>query len=468
MLQNLGNVSGTILVTIKEEAAGYWLEIEDDGVGMSERTLTGSLLDFGKSFWSSEAVKQEFPGLIGKGMTATGRFGVGFFSVFMLGDFFKITSCRYDSDFSATKTLEFRSGLTMRPIVRDALPTEHLQRGGTRVSVRLRENPYAENGWLAQKAWFKSVPQRLSLRAILGPLCPTLDVNLSIQEGPQAAPVLASNDWIPIDGQEFIGRLRRAGYDNTDDKELAIPARHLRVLSEPDGRSVGRACIWGNTRIFSDSSGCVTVGGLEASRLNGIRGVLVGRVQTIARDSAMPIVSPRVLSAWASEQARILSQSSLSGDEKLNALAFVLQCGGDPEDLPIARMGNKHLDSKEFMDLVADRDGIEVYVGDEVEYDEDADDCHPREFKECFRVDSSIILVRKYMPTSLTVGSQHWPQCVVEPAFPDRPRSYLELVRSIISKAWAGEVDESEMKAEVGTVRGESVRREILVFSRMA
>lgn len=64
--------------------------MEDDGIGMSERTITTSLLDFGKSFWSSDAVMQEFAGLLAKGLSATGRFGVGFFSVFVLGDVVRV------------------------------------------------------------------------------------------------------------------------------------------------------------------------------------------------------------------------------------------------------------------------------------------------------------------------------------------------------------------------------------------
>src|SRR5450755_3996049 len=85
LLQNLHASYGKVVVTIRTEPDGHWLDVEDDGIGMSERTMTGSLLDFGKSFWTSDAIKLEFPGLIAKGMSATGRFGVGFSSVFMLG-----------------------------------------------------------------------------------------------------------------------------------------------------------------------------------------------------------------------------------------------------------------------------------------------------------------------------------------------------------------------------------------------
>ena len=75
---------------LERDGEAIWLHVEDDGIGMSERTITTPLLDFGKSFWSSDGVMQEFPGFGAKGLSATGRFGVGFFSVFILGDVVRV------------------------------------------------------------------------------------------------------------------------------------------------------------------------------------------------------------------------------------------------------------------------------------------------------------------------------------------------------------------------------------------
>jgi len=46
--------------------------VEDDGIGMSEHTLTGPLIEFGKSFWASEEAQEEFPGLVSKNLHQTG------------------------------------------------------------------------------------------------------------------------------------------------------------------------------------------------------------------------------------------------------------------------------------------------------------------------------------------------------------------------------------------------------------
>ena len=465
LLQNLGPTEGSVIVTIRSESDGIWLNIEDDGIGMSDRTMTGSLLDFGKSFWTSDAIKQEFPGLIARGMTATGRFGVGFFSVFMLGDVVRVTSCRFDAALTATRTLEFRSGLETRPILRDAFPSEYLQRGGTRVSVRLKSDPYAENGWLASTDWGKKV-HRLSLKGILGTLCPSLDVNLSVNEGSSAQPCLAPDDWITLDGKKLLARLDRADDESADKKELAVYGRQLRVLAGTETRPFGRACIWGAAGYSSESHGCVTVGGLAAARLTGIGGVLLGTAHTIARDSAMPEVPAEVLSAWATEQGRLLSEAPLTLADKINAVAFILRCGGDPCDLPIVLRGTEFLNSEALRTLLADVESISLFEGDEVEYDEDSDDCHPKDFKSEFKCDESILFVRRYMPSILTVGGQEWPKCIIERTYPDRPKSFEELIRNVVAEVWGSDIDESEDQKQVGTVYREKIMRRVTTLWR--
>ncbi len=90
--------AGSVKVSLWEETEGWILEIQDSGVGMAEEELCGSLLDFGRSFWRSDRARMVFPGLASSGFQSTGRYGIGFFSVFMLGvkdpsDLSKIRRC---------------------------------------------------------------------------------------------------------------------------------------------------------------------------------------------------------------------------------------------------------------------------------------------------------------------------------------------------------------------------------------
>jgi len=137
---------GTILVELAERADGVWLLVEDTGVGMSETVLVGPLIDFGASIWRSPQVAEEYPGLAAKGMDAIGRFGIGFFSVFMLGEEVRVTTRRYDHAQEDTLVLEFRRGLGSRPILRSAAPESAPIDGGTRIDVKLWDDPRCKRG----------------------------------------------------------------------------------------------------------------------------------------------------------------------------------------------------------------------------------------------------------------------------------------------------------------------------------
>src|SRR5690606_25580216 len=84
------NDFGEVVVSLFEREGSSCLRVEDNGIGMSKRVLTQYLLDFGCSFWSKPQVQEEFPGLLSSGFQSTGKYGIGFFSVFMASDKVKI------------------------------------------------------------------------------------------------------------------------------------------------------------------------------------------------------------------------------------------------------------------------------------------------------------------------------------------------------------------------------------------
>ena len=116
------------------------LEIEDNGVGMSEHVLTKALLDFGFSFWKSADARKEYPGLQAKSDGFRGKYGIGFFSVFMWSNQITVCSRRFNEGLTSTRVLEFRHGLESRPILRDALPSEHSSKWSTKISISLKSN----------------------------------------------------------------------------------------------------------------------------------------------------------------------------------------------------------------------------------------------------------------------------------------------------------------------------------------
>ena len=140
---------GQIIVGLLEKDKNFWLVVEDNGIGMSEQVLTGPLLDFGSSFWRSSMALEEFPGLMASGMHAIGRFGIGFFAVFMLGSVVRVYSRRCDRGQETGRLLEFRSGTSTRPILSSADAENVLIDGGTRVEVLLKNHPHHPDGLLS-------------------------------------------------------------------------------------------------------------------------------------------------------------------------------------------------------------------------------------------------------------------------------------------------------------------------------
>ncbi len=102
---------GKIRVKFGEDANGTYIEISDNGVGMSSLVMTQSLLDFGQSFWGTNLMHKEFPLLEAKGYSSTGKYGIGFFSVFMLGSKVQVISRKYLLGREQTHVLDFMHGL---------------------------------------------------------------------------------------------------------------------------------------------------------------------------------------------------------------------------------------------------------------------------------------------------------------------------------------------------------------------
>ena len=312
---------GEIRVSIEHRDGGDWLVVEDNGIGMSELVLTGPLLDFGTSFWRSSLVMEEFPGLVASGMQAIGRFGIGFFSVFMLGDTVRVISRRCDKGEEAARVLEIRGGPAGRPIMWAAQSGEAPLDGGTRVEVRLKSNPRIDNGFL----WGGTVKKHaLSLARVVGALAPSLDVGLVSGDDANLRSVVEAGDWLSIADVTLLGRLN---FEQDNEKPATSKLSLMRQLKSADGEVFGRATISPDS-YWNPGAGWVTVSGLRANRLSNVQGVLSGEAITAARDVALPLVPKDVLSAWATEQAELLVETRIDEERKANAAETVLECGG--------------------------------------------------------------------------------------------------------------------------------------------
>ena len=339
-----------VAVEMRPEGDRKWLIVRDNGIGMTREVMGGPLLDFGKSYWSSSSARQDFPGLISSGFAPTGEFGIGFFSVFMLGDQIRVTSRRFDLASSDTHVLIFNHGLGSRPLLRRALAQEFLPYGGTEVAVALNEE-------VADKLLEL---RNSSLRDLCSWLCPTTDVNIDvISEDGLVNSSVDANDWMTCSPGVLISRL--------GDVHLARDKSSLDRL-RPVGRSggpiKGRASIQIEPRHGRDRSGpsVISVGGMRSSTyMSHITGVFIGQTLNAARDSAIPIADVGEIADWATEQAGIVSSMGLTREEQMEFSSVICTLRGDPGDLIIAHARCGSMNSAQVQEWGLDKDLILIW-----------------------------------------------------------------------------------------------------------
>lgn len=89
-----GRVSapGEISVSVEPDGERWALRVSDNGVGMTPYVIRKFLLGVGSDFWHSALFYRDFASALDAGFRPIGKFGIGFLSVFMLGDRVEVTT----------------------------------------------------------------------------------------------------------------------------------------------------------------------------------------------------------------------------------------------------------------------------------------------------------------------------------------------------------------------------------------
>ncbi len=318
VLGGLGLQEGQIEVALDFDGDAFWLHVTDTGVGMSRHVLTRVLPDFGNSLWASETLRYELPGLASTGFRSIGQFGIGFYSVFMLGSQVRVTSKRYkraEGDDADQWTLAFEDELYGRPILRRPAPYEELPRPGTRISVRMAPEVLGRlvgahsKGWkiagLTQLPWSTKDGTTYGLDAVVDGLCPTIDIDIYTRAGNgRPSRRICADDWKSIDDKTLITRAK---------SELSLSSNKfptLLPLQEDDGSILGR--ITYSEGYFA--SACLTYRGIRTGRLPRLVGVVLGTNNTdLARSSAKPLGSHDAWRRFAEEWIEKFGAKDVSG-----------------------------------------------------------------------------------------------------------------------------------------------------------
>jgi len=360
-LENRSEQWGNIKISIKSQGEDKFIEVEDNGIGMSLEVIKNYLFDFGTSYWGSELMLEEHPGLMAKDIKVTGKYGIGFFSSFMFGDDIQITTKKCTKAQEDTHVIEFRSGLNARPIIRNAKPDEYLIDGGTKIKIKI-ENIDAFN-----KLFRGCRNKTLTLDELCLSIAPALDVELVITDE-NASHVIPKDNWINCSDLDFVNLLHTIGsYNDFNDYEeipcdfLKAAAENVQFIKCKDGKTIGRAFL-GNTLMGASKKapslrGHVVVGGLVETHMSGISGLFLGKNKNAARNDSEILASELELSEWASKQAELVV--NLYKSEELLSVAQLLRLlKGKPKDLPIASFEGENVTYEEVKKLIKDKEII--------------------------------------------------------------------------------------------------------------
>lgn len=355
---------GNVIVRASNKESKAWIEVEDNGIGMSLDVVKQYLFEFGSCYWNSELMHEEHPGLTANGMIHTGKYGIGFFSVFMLGESINITTREHSVAQNETYVIEFRNGLDSRPIVRKANPEEYLVDGGTKIRINLKGNEDYE------KLFLVNGTKKLTLNDICVSVAPALDCNLVVEDA--VSITIPANHWLKCTNRDFLDLLvsinKKSDVRMFCDEEarifLDLAAKNVELIKNEFGEILGRAFLdpsdflSGKKRPYLN--GVVVVGGLRESYTQNICGILYGETTNIARDKAIVLADKNNLVSWATNQAKLIP-SVFDGNEQIGAAQLVRILGGHPGDLSIARNSSRFYSYNQMKEIAKNLNEIFIF-----------------------------------------------------------------------------------------------------------
>lgn len=364
---------GRIRVTHETDGHRHTLIVEDSGVGMSERVITGPLLDFGASFWASDLARYEFPGLMSGGYQPIGKFGIGFYSIFMVASSVSIASRRFDAAHEAVTQIKFPNGLSLRPLVTTGPPSAFRYGTSTRVEFQLKEDKGDPEMVVIQEGRAGYQEQiRLPLKQCLSILCAGLDVSVEMMDKSGTLAIVHQ----PLSELDTLAKRREwlfgvAAPEKRDsgDEFLDAHADRLRPIVS-DCRTLGMAALSITTLGNRSTLGTVmTVGGLASTIATSDGSRFIGTIDYEPKSAKREVTTKAsagqvALETWATEQKALLP------DRATNPLAWCIATSSladlqvDPIDIAtyLVRLGDQFLvlDLDQMIDLICER-GLAFY-----------------------------------------------------------------------------------------------------------
>lgn len=338
-LPHCSEFRGRIVVRMLRRSSGSWvLQVDDNGVGMSSNTLTKDLLDFGGSFWIRERAAHEFPGIHASGYTPIGRFGIGFFSIFMAAKEVNVFSRRFDGGLDDVKCLAFKNGVSLRPTLSSERPDDMGTNLCTRVELELEPDVVNDPD---QITVMHKIQGRkglvVSFEDYVARMVAGIDVLVVVERGNgqrvvhEGFPPCPSNHESWLRALAYLGR----GVSESANTRLTRALPRLREIRH-SGKCYGLAAIDTIGRQGAEYLSGKAVGGLvnPRARYDDSFVGLIQHVPATAQRDPGEISAPKVtFERWVSEQIHLLKAATLGPEESIVASYSICDLGFDPTQI---------------------------------------------------------------------------------------------------------------------------------------
>ena len=324
---------------IQQSNAPSILQVDDDGIGMSQTTMVKDMLDFGKSFWTSERAAREFPGLHSSGYSSIGRFGIGFFSVFMAASKVTVFSRRFDAGITEVRCLSFNNGVSLRPILSEQRPDDMQMDITSRIELELKPTILEDPIHIPIRTNDHRQRQLLvSLPDYVASMASGLDVAVRVESAATSARV---HDGFPPRPEHRAQWLRTAAYITAGVNERSTPlvnaaVPRLREIRDENG-CYGLAAIAVSPPPLGSFLSLMSVGGIATPHRPQQNQSFVGLIDYLpanAQRGPGELRAPRhTLEQWLSEQADLLNVPHTTDLERIYASYSLCEFGYDPKEI---------------------------------------------------------------------------------------------------------------------------------------
>lgn len=323
------------------------IAVEDNGIGMPAEVMTGPLLQFGRSLWNSDEVASRYPGLLSNpSFQPTGKFGIGFFSIFMIADDVKVISRPWLAGVQNAKVLHFRRGVKGRPEFRDYNDREDEVLSptcSTIVKARIKIGHWLNalvRLALPNGPWEMAPSEMMTNveRALKGLVFP-LDVECWLSFGTEPARQLNRPGILEAPVADFVQSFNEVL--GLDENQLFHPEEIPLVDEIRDARGIvhTRGCIdtW-----FARGGPGIHIGGFVVFGTSDsiVKGISAREPQTAARSVGARSASPDQMNAWGTEQLKRVMSSALLPERKLAAIANLCSFDVDVRSHAMLRTNN--------------------------------------------------------------------------------------------------------------------------------